>query len=313
MLWQPSLETWTYWSCFFLRVTCFLLTQGVVFPDFILSLKGCLSFFGLCTQLMYHCKSTKWSCCSNFQRISQCYNNVLAEVHEDQRLHFLITDTINKAINCCVSTNSGYMIRYAFCAGSRMSTAKSCNLYPDFSMQFLSFHLFTGLRCFYPSLCSEQLNSVAYSMVSFWGSATNTCCAGPFRCTVKATLFHITTSVMGSCSFGLFILQFPGTSSIKGWDFRGVWFPAITIAYSVTSVVCLMTVCCLLFDLLSHSSTFCRCCWRDRTFWRISCGIFCHSSGITCSVLTVIAFRSVCCWLVLPVKAERCCLVVQCC
>ncbi len=52
-------------------------------------------------------------------------------------------------------------------------------------MQFLSSCYFTGARCFCPNFCSKRLSGIVYSVVSLWGSAATSFCAGPFRCTIK--------------------------------------------------------------------------------------------------------------------------------
>ncbi len=172
----------------------------------------------------------------------------------------------------------------------------------------------TGARCLHPNLCSKQLTSVVYLMVSLWSSAA------PLRCTVatafSSSILWLWAAVASNCLWH----SSHGPVSSKVVILNVFDFPTISAACPAPSNVWLMTVCGLLSILLSRFSSFskvafwffssCRrgqtCCW---TLTEISC----RTSIICCSIRTrsaycrsVLALSSACCWSALAFRLACC-------
>ncbi len=160
-------------------------------------------------------------------------------------------------------------------------------------MQFLNSSLFTGTRCFCPNPCSRQLtSSVAYSMVSLWNSAANTCCAAPLGYTIRATAFSVWRPWLWAAAASNCLCSSYGPVSSKVGISKVLGFPTITAACPVPSDVWLMTSGSHLFTLPSRSSSlshavfsFFNFCCRRRTCCWSSAGISCRTSVIHLSIL----------------------------
>ncbi len=166
--------------------------------------------------------------------------------------------------------------------------------YIDINILDIDISIFHPISILSISFDVFSITSVAYSISLLWGSAVSTCCAGLFRCTVRATLFPHRSIGCGQCGFKLLMVQLPWTSSINGWDLEGGRLSSHNWRRLHYHLALLTTVTGLFSILLNCSSSFSRCFWRGRTFYWTFCGISCRCSAICCSVLTVNVFRSSC-------------------